>query len=162
MRKSTIALIAFSAAIAACTGRPATGVLTGDFGSFNGASVALTEEGGIAALSSTRAVRHDDRFFSYVQRHICATVCPTPLDTASGSLSAAATDSLFTIVFSPAALDLESNYGTTPNSADMISYTLTLAANGNTKVVRADDGTMPAPMRQIVNALHGAISAARH
>ena len=64
----------------------------------NGAKIELTAEGGFAALLVTHTVRHDDRGFVFTQRHICNAPCPAPLDSASGVLTPAATDSLFNIV----------------------------------------------------------------
>jgi hypothetical protein len=43
----------------------------------------------------------------------------------------------------------------------MVTYTLRVVFANETKTVRADDGTMPPAMRQIVQAIHGIIAAAR-
>ena len=128
---------------------------------FNGARLELVEEGDIAALSTTRTVRHDDRAFSFVRRQICAANCPAPMDSASGTLSFAAADSLFNIVWNAQPGTLKDDYGPTPNSADMVTYTLRIVFANETKTIRADDGTMPAAMRQIVDAIHGIVTAAR-
>ncbi|MDB4878254.1 MAG: hypothetical protein JWM41_4700 [Gemmatimonadetes bacterium] len=55
--------------------------------------VEVVEEGGIAALSADRVVNHNDRSFVYLQRPICSTPCSASLESASGTLSAEATDS---------------------------------------------------------------------
>lgn len=133
----------------------------GDLGSFNGATVEVSAIGGIGALSTSAVVRHDDRAFIYSQRQLCAATCPAPLDSASGTLSAAATDSLFNIVLEQLRSSLKDDYGSTPNSADMVTYTVRVTAPGGVRSIRADDGTMPAPMRQIVQAVRGIIFAAR-
>ncbi len=161
MRKSIFPLALLCAALLACASPATTGMLIRDFGSFNGAKVELTEEGGIAALYSTRVVRHDDRSFAYAQRRICSRSCATPLDSASGALSPAAVDSLFSIVFAATPYELANDYGTTPNSADMVSYSLRVTTDQGVKTIRADDGTMPPQMRRIVEGVHGTISAAR-
>jgi hypothetical protein len=161
MRKSLVPLALMCTALIACSNPATTGMLIDDFGSFNGAKVELTEQGGIAALSSTRVVRHDDRSFSYAQRRICSTSCAAPLDSASGALSPAATDSLFTIIFAASPYQLKDDYGTTRNSADMVSYSLRFTSDRGVKTIRADDGTMPPQMRRIVEGVHGTISAAR-
>jgi hypothetical protein len=132
-----------------------------DFGSFNQATVQVTAEGGIAALSLTHRVSHDDRGFVYVMRHLCAQNCGAPLDTASGALAPNVTDSLFNIVLEQARQLTKDDYGTTGQAADMMVYTLTISANGVVKRIRADDGTMPQPMRQIVSSLQGVIQGAR-
>ncbi len=131
------------------------------FGSLNGARVELTSEGGIAALTTTRRVSHDDRFFVVSQRQLCGGNCPAPLDSASGVLSAAAADSLFNVVWGLGPTQLKDDYGTTGGAADMLEYTLRVTFEGTTKTVRADDGTMPAAMRQIVSAVGAAIDTAR-
>jgi hypothetical protein len=160
--RNHLALLALSASLVACSSTNSVGVLTdGDFGSFNGATVELTAEGGIAALSVHHVVRHDDRAYIYSQRHICGQNCGAPLDSASGTLSAAATDSLFNIVLAQSPSSLKDDYGITQGGADMMTYTLTLAAGGNVKTIRADDGTMPEPMRQIVQALRTTVANAR-
>lgn len=130
-------------------------------GTLNGARLELVEEGGIAALATTYSVHHDDRAFTFVRRHICSTNCPAPLDSASGTLSVTASDSLFTIVSNAQPGTLKDDYGPTPNGADMVTYTLRVVLGGETKNVRADDGTMPAPMRTMVDAIHGIVAAGR-
>ena len=127
----------------------------------SGARLELVEEGGIAAFSTTHTVRHDDRAFTYVRRHICATNCPAPMDSASGTLSVPASDSLFNTVWNAQPGTLKDDYGATPNSADMVTYTLRVVFANETKTVRADDGTMPSAMRKIVEAIHGIVAAAR-
>ena len=132
------------------------------FGTLNGARIELTAEGGIAALTTTRRVTHDDRSFVFSMRHICGpATCPAPMDSASGVLSAVAADSLFGVVWSLGPMQLHDDYGTTNGAADMLEYTLRVTFDGATKTVRADDGTMPPPMRQIVAILAGTIDTAR-
>jgi hypothetical protein len=150
--------------VAGCTHRdPATApsVRADDFGVLNAAKIELVEEGGIAAILTDRVVRHDDRFFLYTRRQICGQGCAAPSDSVTGTLSPAATDSLFTVVVSQSPFTLKDDYGTTNGAADMIEYTLRMTFDGTTKTIRADDETMPPPMRQIVDAIRGTISAAR-
>ena len=149
-------------AVAACSSQTSTVVASDSMVAVNNARVELVEQGGIAALESSRIVRHDDRFFSYVQRHLCGTGnCGAPIDTAAGSLSPAAADSLFGIVLAASPLTLNEDYGTTKGGADMVAYTLTVFTLAGTRTIHADDGTMPAPMRRIINAVHGIVGAAR-
>jgi hypothetical protein len=136
-------------------------VSSDDFGSFNTGKIELTEEGGIAALSMRRVVRHDDRFYLYTQSRLCGSSCQPASDSASGTLSAAATDSLFGAVLAERPNSLKDDYGTTRNAADMMTYTLRITFNNATKTIRADDGTMPPEMRRILSAVHATISAAR-
>jgi hypothetical protein len=76
-------------------------------------------------------------------------------------MSAAAADSLFSVVWSLTPAQLHDDYGTTRGAADMFEYTLRVTFEDVTKTVRADDGTMPAEMRQIVAILGGTIDTAR-
>jgi hypothetical protein len=152
------------AVVAACARRDPTSspaVRVDDFGFLNAAKIELVEEGGIAALLIDRVVRHDDRFFLYTQRHLCGQTCAAPMDSVTGTLSPAASDSLFTLVWAQQPFNLKDDYGTTHGAADMMEYTLRMTFDGTTKTVRADDGTMPPQMRQILDALRGTISAAR-
>jgi hypothetical protein len=158
-----ITLAALSILLAACSraGTASGPVAVDDFGSFNNAVVEVSAEGGIAALSIRHRVSHDDHAYAYSQRHLCAQNCGAPMDTASGTLTPAVTDSLFNIVLEQARSLDKSDYGTTTNAADMMTYTVTITANGTVKTTRADDGTMPPPMRQIVASVRDVIAAAR-
>ena len=160
--RNRLVCLTLAATLAACShpGNAGDPVAVDNFGSFNAATVEVTAEGGIAALSVLHVVRHDDRAFVFSQRHLCAQTCGAPLDSASGTLGASATDSLFNIVLAQAPFSLKDDYGTTPNAADMMSYTLRISADGNVKTIRADDGTMPAPMRQIVKTVREIVAAA--
>jgi hypothetical protein len=160
MRISLVASVAFAAACSN-TGTAGGPVAVDSVGSFNQATVEVTAEGGIAALSSRHRVAHDDRGYVYVMRHLCAQNCGAPLDSASGALAANVTDSLFNIVLEQARFLSKDDYGITGQAADMMVYTLTISANGAVKTIRADDGTMPPPMRQIVSSVRDAIAAAR-
>ncbi len=151
---------------AACAGGSNTvspsASLGNDFGTLNGATVEITAEGGFAALSSHQIVRHDDRFFVTTQRHLCATSnCPAPIDSASGTLSPAAADSLFNLIWQQHPMSLSDDYGSTRGGADMMAYTVRVAINGQTKTIRADDGTLPAAARAIRDGVRGIIEASR-
>jgi hypothetical protein len=43
----------------------------------------------------------------------------------------------------------------------MVTYTLRVVFEKETKTVRADDGTMPSAMHKIVDAIHGIVAGAR-
>lgn len=150
--------------VAGCTHHDPTSsvaIRNDDFGVFNAAKMELVEEGGLAAVVTDRLVRHDDRFFLYTRRQICGQTCGAPLDSITGTLSPAATDSLFSVVWAQSPFNLKADYGITIGGADMVTYTLRMTFDGTTKTVRADDGTMPPPMRQIVGVIRATISAAR-
>lgn len=160
-----LSFVCIASTAAACARRDPTSnlpaVRTDNVGSFNGARLDLVEEGGIAALSTTYAVSHDERTFTYVRRQICSAKCGAPMDSVSGTLSSGASDSLFNIVWNAQPGTLKDDYGPTPNGADMVTHTLRVVFQNSTKTVRADDGTMPPAMRQIVDAIHGVVAAAR-
>ena len=156
-----IGLIALAASVAACASNSATesGQPRLDQLASTGASIEISAEGGIATLSIIHAVRHDDRSYLYTQRPICNALCPA-LDSASGTLSTVVVDSIFKAAL-PAAFALMDDYGTTRSGADMMSYVVRVTANGSTKTIEADDGTMPPELRQIVTGVRQTIDAAR-
>jgi len=162
MQKQFIRFILLSASIVGCAKRNPTDalVLNDDFGSFNGARVEVLAEGGIFPLSVNNVVRHDDRYFLFTQRRLCNDTCAAT-DSASGSLSAGVTDSLFNIVVAASPFALKDDYGSTHGAADMMDYTIRVTLGGSTKTIRADDGTMPEPLRRIVTVVRESISAAR-
>jgi hypothetical protein len=154
-----IALIAITSAVAACaTSATQSAQPRVDQASSAGAMIEILAEGGFAALSVNHVVRHDDRYFLFTQRHLCNATCPA-LDSASGSLSATTTDSLFTIILP--SLALKDDYGVTRGGADMMSYTIRVTAGGSTKTITADDGSMPPELRQVVTAVRETVDAAR-
>lgn len=159
-----LACIASVMVLAACSAGPSTTAAVrgplDDFGTFNGARVEVAAQGGFAALDVKDAASHDDRAYLHVQRRICAQNCAAPLDSASGTMSAAANDSLFNIVLEQARLLDKTDYGTTKGGADMMSYTLRITSGGSTRTVTADDGTMPDAMRRIVEAVRTSIASA--
>lgn len=163
--RPALTVIATSFVIAACAHRDPTSatpaVRNAGFGTLNGAKLELVAAGGIAGLQTRYGVDHDARVYAYSQRYVCSGTCGAARDTASGTLSAAAADSLFTLVWAQSPYSLRDDYGTTANAADMMGYTLTVTFEGNTKKISADDGTMPAAMRAIVDATRGIVAAAR-
>jgi len=149
------------ATLAACATNAATesAQLRLDQLSSSGASIEISAQGGIAALSVNHMVRHDDHTYLYTQRPICSGICPA-LDSASGTLPSLVVDSLFKAAL-PAALALKDDYGTTGNGADMMSYVVRVSSAGSTKTIKADDGTMPPELRRIVTGVRQTIDAAR-
>jgi hypothetical protein len=150
-------------ALGACAGgsTASPSIRTDTFGTLNGARIELTAQGGFAGLTTNWRVAHDDRSYSFVRRHICGSTCAAPLDSASGTMSGVAADSLFTVVWGLGPTSLKDDYGLTPGAADMFEYSLRVTFDGATKTVHADDGTMPPALRQIVNTLAGTIDSAR-
>jgi len=125
-----------------------------------GSHVEVVAEGGIAALSVTDRVDRDARTFVHVTRHLCDRNCQAPMDSASGVAPATTVDSLFNGVLAQK-YNFKDDYGITGQAADMMVYTVKITSNGSTKTIRADDGTMPGALRQIVAAVRATIAAAR-
>ncbi|HET7374506.1 MAG TPA: protealysin inhibitor emfourin [Gemmatimonadaceae bacterium] len=165
MNIRSITLAVASISLMACTHHDPTTALPSirnrDLGTLNGAKLELSAEGGIAALQTKYTVDHDTRVYAYSLRHICSDKCGAPMDTASGTLSPAAADSLFNLVLAESPYGLRDDYGTTPNAADMMNYALRVTFDGSTKTIRADDGTMPDAMRRIADSIRGVVTAAR-
>lgn len=123
-------------------------------------SVEVVAEGGIAALSIRDRVDRDSRAWVHVTRHLCADTCTAPTDSASGVLPGPTVDSLFNGVLAQK-IQFKDDYGTTHGAADMMDYTVRITSNGSTKTIRADDGTMPDALRQIIVAVREATAGAR-
>jgi hypothetical protein len=161
-----IAAAATALTLVACSSGTTTGSARGtgastDFGTLNGAHIELSSVGGFAALSISDAASYDNHAFVHVERHICDKDCGAPLDSTAGTLSQPAIDSLFTVALGQARQLDKSDYGETKNGADMMSYTLRLTSGGSVRTITADDGTMPPPMRRIVEAVRGSIAGAQ-
>jgi hypothetical protein len=157
-RSALYALIA-ALATAACASTGPT--VDGGPDSLAGATIEIRADGGFAPLSVMHRVEHDTRAFAFSQRRMCGTACPAPMDTTSGVLAPATTDSLFNLVLQSARALAKDDYGITRNGADMMGYTIRITADGRTRTIRADDGTLPEPARQILTTVRQTISAAR-
>ncbi len=153
-----------STTLTACAGTTATqagSVASKPQANFSGATIDVVQEGGFAALSIRRAVTHDDRRYVTSTRRMCTSNCGAPTDSASGLLTAGAADSLFAAITAQDPFSLKDDYGVTKGSADMITYRVRITANGKSKSVRFDDGSMPEPMQKILLALQTTLFAAR-
>lgn len=151
-----------AAALVAATACATSGpTMDSDAGSLNGAKVEISAEGGFAALAVRQHVEHDTRSFAFSQRRLCGTTCGAPTDTASGTLAASATDSLFNVVLEQARSLAKDDYGITRNGADMMTYTIRITADGRMRTIRGDDGSLPEAGRTLMNSVRAAISAAR-
>jgi hypothetical protein len=120
-----------------------------------GASVEVLAEGGIAALSIRDRIDRDSRAFVHVNRRLCSQTCGAPIDSVAGTLPAATIDSLFNGVAAQK-VNFKDDCGTTNQAADMMTYTVKITSDGATKTIRADDGTMPGPLREVVSAVRSA------
>jgi hypothetical protein len=160
-RRSALLGVAVALATMACASTSPTIDAGTDFGNFAGAKVEIAAEGGFAALSVMHRVDHDTRTFAFSQRRICGATCAAPMDTTDGVLSPAKTDSLFNIVLQNARALTKDDYGITKNGADMMAYAIRITAEGRTRTIRGDDGSLPDAARQIVAAIRQTISAAR-
>ena len=130
--------------------------------SYATAEVELIAEGGLGGLMIRSYVRGTGPTFLHTMHRICSVPsCQPALDSASGPIKAAAADSLFALIERESPFNLKDDYGITVGGADMFSYTLRVRIGDRAKTVRADDGTMPAPMRRIAESLRETIAAAR-
>ena len=156
-----IALIGITSTVAACASNAATESIQPQLDqlSSSGAKIEISAVGGIAALAVNHSIRHDDRTYVYTLRRICNDLCPAT-DSSSGTISTVIVDSIFNAAL-PAAFALKDDYGVTANGADMMSYVVRVSANGTTKTIKADDGSMPPALRQIVTGVRATIDAAR-
>jgi hypothetical protein len=140
-----------------------TGPPSFDRGAVARSSIQLISSGGIAVLYTLQVVHGSGPDFLTVNRTGCSIEgCQVLLDSASGVLSLDSAQALFAAVSAESPFTLADDYGVTTNGADMKSYVLTVTLDGRTKSIRADDGTMPPPMRRITDILRAAIAAGRH
>lgn len=141
-------------------GDPATASL--DHARYAAAEIELVGEGGLAAFATRHRVRGEGPTFLFTRHRICSVPsCQPALDSAAGALATRTADSLFAVAEGLGLFGLKDDYGITVGGADMITYTLRVQLGGRTKTVRADDGTMPEPMRRVAEALRSTIDAAR-
>jgi hypothetical protein len=164
MKTRFVRALMLSTTLTACAGTTTTqdgSVASKPQSRFRGARIEVVQEGGFAALAIRRAVTHDDRVYVTSTRRLCTTNCAAPTDSAVGTLTAGATDSLFTAIAAQDPFSFKDNYGATQGAADMFTYTVRITANGKSKSVRFDDGSMPEPMQKILLAVQTTLFAAR-
>jgi hypothetical protein len=124
--------------------------------------IEIVADGGLGGFTTRSLVRGNGPAFLYTMHRICSMPrCQAALDSAAGGVTARAADSLFATVEREGPFDLKDEYGITVGAADMVTYTMRVRIGDRTKTVRADDGTMPAPMRRISEALRATIAGAR-
>lgn len=156
--------VAFAVAVAACStsGTKLDPESAAQSASYATAEVELVGTGGLGGFMTRSVVRGSGPSFLHTMHRICSVPnCQAALDSAAGSLRRSASDSLFATIDRAAAFNLKDDYGITVGGADMVTYTLRVTMGDRTKTVRADDGTMPEPMRRIAEALRATIAAAR-
>jgi hypothetical protein len=103
-------------------------------------------------------VQYDNRAFAVSLRFSnCPGTC-APSDTASGTLSAEAAESLFNLVLQQSPFSLKDDYGHDPTVADDLSYTFVITASGLVKTIHADGHTMPLQLHQIEQAVREKLS----
>jgi hypothetical protein len=130
--------------------------------SYSTAEVELVGTGGLGGFMTRSFVRGSGPTFLYTMHRICSVPsCQAAIDSASGNLRRSASDSLFAAIDRATPFTLKDDYGITVGGADMVTYTLRVTIGDRTKTVRADDGTMPEPMRRIAEALRATIAAVR-
>jgi hypothetical protein len=124
----------------------------------NPAAVDIEATGGIAALRQRTHVDSASGQFSYTVSRLCpeGDTCPL-LHSQEGIVSRDEVDALFRRVMQPEFRQLRKDYGTTRNAADMMGFVVTIHANGLTRSIAADDGTMPTILAQFIHDVSGAV-----
>jgi hypothetical protein len=112
----------------------------------------VVADGGIAALHTMAHIDSATGAAYWVFRAICApAVNCTPNDSLNGKVTGGLVENLYARAATPEFRALRRDYGVTVGSADMRAYTLIIRANGTSRTLQADDGTMPTLMAQFVN-----------
>jgi hypothetical protein len=133
-----------------------------DHARYVSAEIELVGEGGLAAFATRHRVRGDGPSYLYTRHRICSVPsCQPAIDSAAGTLATRSADSLFALAEGLNVFSLKDDYGITVGGADMITYSLRVNVGGRSKTIRADDGTMPEPMRKLTDAVRATIDAAR-
>jgi hypothetical protein len=128
----------------------------------NPAALDVEATGGIAALRQHTHVDSATGHFSYTVARLCPPQETCPLvHSQEGVLTREAVDALFRRVMQPDFRQLRKDYGTTEYGADMMGYVVTIHANGLTRSISADDGTMPTILAQFIHDVSGVVLAAR-
>lgn len=114
--------------------------------------------GGIAALHAVAEIDSAAAQGAWSMGPICGAGQPCmPRDTLEGPIARGAIDALFVRTYAPEFRALRADYGWSTQGADLRGYVVTIRANGRTRTLRADDGTMPTLMAQFVNDVTGAV-----
>jgi hypothetical protein len=163
MKRSRLITAAFAFVVIACsTNGTRLDPESAATASYANAEVELVGTGGLGGFMTRSIVRGSGPTFLHTMHRICSVPsCQAALDSASGGLRRAASDSLFATIDAASPFTLKDDYGITVGGADMVTYTMRVTIGDRTKTVRADDGTMPEPMRRVAEALRAAIAAAR-
>ena len=149
---------ALTTVLASCTASLAGPSQATDFVTFNGARISVVAEGGFAPMRVIDSLEHDTGVYLHTSRPLCAPNCAFTRDSVAGVFTRSTTDSIFSAVL-PLKNTFKDDYGITASGADMMTYTVSITSDGTIKRIHADDGTMPAALRQIVSGLRAAISA---
>lgn len=114
--------------------------------------------GGIAALHAIAEIDSAAASGAWSMGPICAEAMPcTARDTLVGDISRGVIDAFFVRTHAPEFRVLRADYGWSAHGADLRGYVVTIRANGRTRTLRADDGTMPTLMAQFVNDVNAAV-----
>ena len=129
---------------------------------YSTSEVEIDGEGGLGGFATHWFVSGSERSYLYTMHRICSVPNWQPaVDSASGAIAADAADSLSAQIDRSAPFSLSDDYGITVGGADMITYTVRITVGSRTKTIRADDGTMPVPVRRILDAVRTTITSAR-
>jgi hypothetical protein len=161
-RQNHFALIFAAAAIVVACSSSGTAIDPAVLATHATSEVEIVADGGLGGFTTQSLVRGNGPSFLYTMHRICSVPsCQPAIDSAAGSVAAASAESLFAAVDRESPFSLKDDYGLTVGAADMFTYTLRVKIGDRVKTIRADDGTMPAPMRRIAESLRATIAAAR-
>lgn len=154
--RRSVMVASFALGVAACSTLVAADGEVAD--PDNPAAIDIEAIGGIAALRQHTHVDSASGQFTYTMARLCepAPSCPV-LNSETGTIKREDIDALFRRVMLPDFRQLRKDYGTTKNGADMMAVVVTIHANGLSRSVTADDGTMPTILAQFVHDVAGAV-----
>lgn len=159
---ASLALLALAACARPERDAPTTPETARNAVAVEGFSISLEREGGLGSLLIRSAVDGQTSRWIATTHRICSVPsCQAAMDSASGTLRAEKVREIADAVEKSGIFGLADDYGRTPNSADMMTYTLSVRANGRAKSVRGDDGTFPQAAREVQALLERAITEAR-
>lgn len=151
-----------AAVVAAVTLTGACGSITAAEGEVSDAGrppgIRVDALGGIAALHAIAEIDSATAIGSWSMGPLCddGRSC-MPRDTLVGSVPRTMIEAFFIRTYQPEFRSLRADYGASTQGADMRGYIVTIRANGRTRTLRADDGTMPSLMAHFVNDVNAAV-----
>ena len=145
-RQKVRRMVALASPLAAAAAL-ACGTITaaeGEVPDASAARIVVEADGGIAAFHQEVRIDSATGVATWLHGPSCAgnPNCPGR-DSGSKPIGAEAVRGFFTRTYEAPFRALHQDYGTTTNAADMMTYRITIVANGLRRSVTGDDGTLP-------------------